>query len=220
MTGLAGGLTHCTGMCAPFVLAQSAARAEATAGGNMLRRLTGAALLPYQTGRIIGYSLLGALAGGAAGLVSLAGSLRWILAALLLLAALLMLVQASARLTGMLPRLPLPHLRLPKFLARRIGSLMAAPTGARGVLLGFMLSALPCGLLYSALAAAAASGSALAGALSMLAFVLGTVPALIGVAFLGQLFGRRWRPWLRMASAALFSVNGFVLMGMAAWIVV
>ncbi len=219
LTGLAGGLTHCAGMCAPFVLAQSAACAEATAGGDALRRLAGAALLPYQAGRVIGYSLLGAAAGGAAGVLSLAGGLRWVLAALLLLAALLMLGQASSRLARMLPRLSMPTLRLPGFAQRRIGGLVAAPTGARGILLGLLLSALPCGLLYSALAAAAASGSALAGALSMLAFVLGTVPGLTGVALLGRLFGRRRGPWLRMASAALFSINGFVLLGMAAWMV-
>ncbi|MBC7801099.1 MAG: hypothetical protein H7Z10_10790, partial [Gemmatimonadaceae bacterium] len=48
--GLAGGATHCAGLCAPFVLAQSAAVAHAgpglDLGGTVLRRLSGAALLP------------------------------------------------------------------------------------------------------------------------------------------------------------------------------
>ena len=51
--------------------------------------------------------------------------------------------------------------------------------------LGLLLSALPCGLLYAALAAAAASGSALAGGLALLAFVDRTMPALSGAALLG-----------------------------------
>lgn len=218
LAGLAGGLTHCSTMCAPFVLAQSAAVAGEAAGDGVLRRLAGAALLPYQAGRMMGYSVLGALAGGAAGLVALASGLRWLLAALLVLAALLMLAQAFRRVEAILPRFPLPALRLPTLVQRRIGELLGAPTGARGVLLGLMLSALPCGLLYGALAAAAASGSALAGALAMMSFVLGTVPALTGVALLGRLFGRRHGSWVRVASTALFSLNGVVLLGMAAWL--
>ncbi len=213
LAGLAGGVTHCAGMCGPFVLAQSSALADRTAGGPLLRRLAGAALLPYQAGRLLGYATLGALAGGSAGLLMLASGLRPVLAVLLLVAALLMLGQASARLALWLPRLPKPA--LPGLLHRRLGALLAAPTGWRGVLLGLLLSALPCGLLYAALAAAAASGSALAGAMGMAAFVLGTVPALGAVALLGQLFGRRHGATMRLAGAGLFLLNAVVLVGMA-----
>ena len=153
LAGLAGGMTHCASMCAPFVLAQSAAVADEAARGGTLRRLAGAALLPYQAGRMIGYAMLGAAAGGAAGLVAFSSGLRWLLAALLLLAAAIMLAQASSRLTALLPRLPGLRPRLPAVVERRIGRLLAAPTGWRGLLLGLLLSGLPCGLLYGALAA-------------------------------------------------------------------
>ncbi|MGG5809190.1 sulfite exporter TauE/SafE family protein [Falsiroseomonas sp. CW058] len=219
LAGLAGGLTHCAGMCAPFVIAQSGALADHAAGGGMLARLSGAALLPYHAGRMIGYSLLGALAGGTAGLVTGLSGMRFLLAALLAAAALLMLVQASTRLPASwrawLPRMPV---RLPApgaALGRRMAPLLASPTGGRGVMLGLMLSALPCGLLYAALAGAAATGSALAGAIAMAAFVVGTVPALVGVALLGRLFLRRAGQGLQLAAAALFALNGVVLAGMA-----
>lgn len=214
LAGLAGGATHCATMCAPFVLAQAATGVGA--GGGTLRRLAGAALVPYQAGRMLGYGALGALAGGAAGLVTQLSGLRWLLAGLLALAALLMFAQALQRLGAALPRLRLATPRLPGAVERRIGALLAAPAGWRGVLLGLLLSALPCGLLYAALAAAAASGSALAGALGMMAFVAGTVPALTGVALLGRLFGRRQGPALRLAGGMLFALNGGVLLAMAA----
>jgi sulfite exporter TauE/SafE len=220
LAGLAGGLTHCAGMCAPFVLAQAGAVADRAAAGGMLARLSGAALLPYHLGRMLGYATLGALAGGTAGLVTQLTGLRFLLAALLAAGAALMLAQGAARLPERWRRAlgPLAHLPaapMPAGLARRIGPLLAAPRGGRGVVLGLLLSALPCGLLYAALAGAAATGSALAGGLAMAAFVLGTVPALVGVALLGRFFLRGAGAWLRPAAAALFLLNGVVLAGMA-----
>lgn len=224
LAGLAGGVTHCAGMCAPFVLAQAGAVADRAAAGGVLARLSGAALLPYHLGRMLGYAALGAAAGAMAGLVTGLTGLRWLLAALLLAAAVLMAAQASARLPERwrvarllrVPALPGPG----PFLAARIGGLLAAPTGLRGVVLGLMLSALPCGLLYAALAGAAATGSALAGAIAMAAFVAGTVPAMVGVALLGRLFLRRSGPALQLAGAALFALNAVLLAGMALRLVV
>jgi sulfite exporter TauE/SafE len=213
LAGLAGGATHCAGMCGPFVIAQSAAVADRAQAGGLLARLSGAALLPYHLGRMIGYGVLGALAGGLAGVVALGTGFHYILAALLAVAALLMFAQASARIAALLPRMPAP--RLPAGLERRLGALLAAPTGLRGIALGLMLSALPCGLLYGALAGAAATGSVLGGALAMVAFVAGTMPALMGVALLGRFFGRRAGPGMRVAGAALFALNGVMLAAMA-----
>ena len=135
------------------------------------------------------------------------------LAVLLGVAAVLMFAQASARIAALLPRMPAP--RLPAGLQRRLGGLLAAPTGLRGVALGLMLSALPCGLLYGALAGAAATGSVLGGVLAMAPSSLGTMPALMGVALLGRFFGRRAGPGMRMAGAALFALNGVMLAAMA-----
>ena len=216
--GLAGGATHCAGMCAPFVLVQVAARAE-SAGGSMLQRLSGAALLPYHLGRMTGYAALGGAVGGLAGLLAMAaGAWRWPLAVLLALAALLLLMQGMAGgWAGMLPRLPAPA--LPEALRRWAGPLLSSPGGGRGFLLGLLLSALPCGLLYGALAAAAAAGSAWGGALTMAAFCAGTVPGLVGVGLLGRLFGRRFGPVLRPAARLLSLANAGALAAMAAHLV-
>ncbi|MCX8132825.1 MAG: sulfite exporter TauE/SafE family protein [Roseococcus sp.] len=214
LAGLGGGLTHCAGMCGPFVLSQTAAIAPEALGAGMWRRLRGAALLPYHAGRAIGYGLLGGVAGGAGALLAQASGVRMLAAVLLLLAALLMLAQASARFAAWLPRLPSPPVA--RALDRRLGPLLAAPTGWRGLRLGLLLSALPCGLLYGALAGAASSGSALAGTLAMIAFVAGTMPALVVLAF----FGRGLRQLLGNAAPAagaiLFLVNAAVLTTLAA----
>jgi hypothetical protein len=211
LAGLAGGVTHCAGMCGPFVIAQVAGDPP---GGGHLARLAGAALLPYHLGRATGYAALGALAGGAAGLLSSALS-RGLLALPLGLAAVVMLAQAGRRLPlPALLRLPLPHFRAPG-LGPASRLLHAPPGPARGLLLGLALSAMPCGLLYGALAGAAAAGSALAGALAMLAFAAGTAPALMGVALLGRFFGRRHGGALRVVSACALLLNSGVLTALA-----
>lgn len=215
IAGLAGGAAHCALMCAPFVLAQVAAGADRSLAGGTLRRLSGAALLPYHLGRLCGYALLGAAAGGAAGLVSAIGGARGWLAVPLLLAALVCLAMAAERIRG----LPLPlRIRLAapsSWMQARIAPLIADPAGMRGLLLGLLLSALPCGLLYGALAGAAGSGSALAGALAMASFVLGTVPALVAVGLAGRLALRRADGWLRPAGVALLLANAMLLAAMA-----
>lgn len=206
LAGLAGGATHCAGMCGPFVIAQTinAPSAGATLWG----------VLPYHLGRATGYAALGAAAGGAVGLAS-AGVSRSLLALPLLLSALLMLVQAASSLP-FLPWLRV-HLAAPPLpVMAPLGRLMrAVPGPRRSFLLGLLLSALPCGLLYAGLAAAAASGSALAGALAMLAFVAGTVPALTGVALLGRFFGRRFGPRLRLIGGLALLFNAAVLVALA-----
>ncbi|MBL6076592.1 sulfite exporter TauE/SafE family protein [Belnapia sp. T18] len=208
LAGLAGGASHCAAMCGPFVLAQMAT--GGSHGGGRLARLSGALLLPYHLGRGLGYATLGAVAGGFSALATRLPGLGLVPSLLLGLAGLAMLGQAVPALAARLPRGGFGRL-----IAPRLGRLLQGPGTGRAFLLGLMLSALPCGLLYAALAAAAASGSALAGALAMLAFVAGTAPALVALALLGRFFRRRAEPLLRRAAPPLYGFNALVLLALA-----
>lgn len=198
--GLGGGL-HCAGMCGPFVIAQLEAGAAARPGGFLL--------LPYHLGRMTGYALLGAVAGLAGAVLSLA-SRGPLLAVPLLAAATILVLQAFGR---------LPHLPPPPGLSRLLAPLTRRVVGAagrlRGYSLGLMLSALPCGLLYAALAAAAGAGSAAAGALAMAAFAVGTMPALMGVGLVGRLFGRRFGGTFARLRPAMLGFNALLLASLA-----
>lgn len=201
VTALIGSLAHCMPMCGPFVLMQSGGAEQ----GPLLRRLWGAMLLRYQAGRLVTYVALGALAGSAGHAVT-GGALRWPVAILLGLAAATFFAQAMARISGgsgsLLDRLSRP-------LARLVVPLAARQTG--GFRLGLLLGLLPCGFLYAALMAAAATGSAAGGALAMAAFGLGTVPSLVLVGVSGRAASRRWRFWARHGLTALFLVNALTL---------
>jgi len=214
IAGLVGGVTHCAGMCGPFVLAQVAAgRTESGSAGEM-RRLRGGALAPYHAGRMTTYVALGAAAGALSGVVADGIWFRWLAAVLLTLAAALFLVQALGLRRGSsggplfrtFERLVVPP-------AARLSA--GGDGGLRRYGLGVLLGFLPCGLLYAALAAAAATGNAMQAALAMAAFTLGTVPGLVGVGVAGQFFARRWGAGLRPFAATLLAVNAVILIAFA-----
>ncbi len=213
LAGLAGSVTHCAGMCGPFVLGQVTA---GLAARPMLSRLAAGALVPYHLGRLVTYTGLGAAAGLLAGLAAHGAGLRAAVPVLLGAGAILMLGQAFSQASAFLPRL---GLALPVGFAdavtRRAAPLLSDPHGARGFLLGLLLGLLPCGLLYGALAASAASGSALGGALGMAAFAAGTVPTLVGVGLAGAFFARRFAPALRLVAVPLLLLNATVLAALA-----
>ncbi len=216
--GLVGGVTHCAGMCGPFVLAQVTARLERVPAARMseFHRLAGAAVLPYHLGRATSYAAVGAVAATVAGHVAALPGLKWLSVALLGFAALFFLGYAVRGLSAWVPAFDGAARRWwGDRVARLARPLFGNPTGWRGYGLGVALGFIPCGLLYGAVAVAAASGSALTGALGMLAFTLGTVPSLLAVGLAGHLAGRAWRTAVARAAPVVMVGNAGVLGWMA-----
>ncbi|MDR3516184.1 MAG: sulfite exporter TauE/SafE family protein [Azospirillaceae bacterium] len=221
--GLVGGTSHCAGMCGPFVLAQVSVRLQQVpaAGMREWHRVRGAAVLPYHLGRATTYTALGAVSAGiAGGAVATLPGLRGVETILLLAAALFFLAAALKGVAGWLPDTGRFTRRVPALWAEHVAAiarpLFASPTGGRGYLLGLALGFIPCGLLYGALAAAAATGSALGGAVAMAAFALGTLPALFAVGLAGHLAGRRFMALARRIAPLIMAGNAVVL-GAMAW---
>jgi sulfite exporter TauE/SafE len=102
----------------------------------------------------------------------------------------------------------------PGFL-RHVGGLFAKPLGWRGYALGVVLGFLPCGLLYAALGAAAATADPIAAAAGMFGFVLGTMPMLVAIGLLGHGATHHWRDLARKAMPVIAAINAVVLLGMA-----
>jgi sulfite exporter TauE/SafE len=204
VAGAAGSTMHCVPMCGGFVLGQAAdgmARLPAVRLCEW-QRIRRGALLPYHLGRLTTYSGLGALGGTAA------GRLPWfdiVSAGLLLSGAVLFLAHVAHMLPG-LDRAPVGWTRAVARLAKHTSG---------GYPLGIVLGFLPCGFLYAALATTAASGSPLVGALGMLAFGLGTVPALVAVGIAGQAAGRRWQRGVAAAAPVVMLLNAALLTALA-----
>lgn len=211
LVGLAGSV-HCLGMCGGI------AGALALGGANRHQVLVP---LLNSGGRITSYALAGTLAGG----------LGWMLAGgadaghaghgdhgtlgmgmlLQLLTALLFVGIGLSMLTRLTPLRFIEQAGawLWRFVQPRAARLLPAGGLSGAWFAGMLWGWLPCGLVYTMLAAAAASGSPLRGAALMLAFGLGTTAAVAGA---GMAAGSgRWmrqRHRLRLPAGALLLLFG------------
>ncbi len=222
LTGLFLSL-HCVGMCGGFValvaVAPSITTIEngGTAGaavvaGPSWQRVVLPQQLVFNAGRIASYTLLGAMAGALGSFTSLLSKTGKI-QALLMVAAGALMIGTGAALAGLLQhwspfkaKVATPQ----PWLARGFEHVKRLPRPMRALPLGALLGFLPCGLIYAMLAKAASSGSATWGALVMLAFGFGTVPALLLVAFFADLFSLTLREKLVRVSGALLAILGTI----------
>ena len=189
---------HCAGMCG--ALAISAANGRA-------RPWIAAAL--YNVGRLATYTAIGAVAGAVGAAFHVGPRAR---GTLLLVAAFAMLLVA-ARSLGWMP-----------FAARisrrrsRPARKFRGPAALRPLLVGAANGFLPCGPLQSVQLWALASGGAAHGAAAMLAFGLGTAPALFAVGMAAGFFTRRRALFGRIAAAILIALAlGMARRGLRAW---
>jgi len=203
LAGLLGS-THCLAMCGGIAAALGTAHA---APKRQLR------LLLYQFGRIASYGTAGALAGvaGAAGMGW--ATTRWNDALRLATAAIVILLGLRIAFG---PSRGNRWLALPERLGASLWRMLALHTrisvregSLRALLLGLIWGWLPCGLVYSAVLAAAVSGGAAAGATDMLVFGLGTLPAMLGVSVAGFRLSRPEAPLGRLL--------GTIIVGCGLW---
>jgi hypothetical protein len=180
------GTGHCAAMCGGFVAATFTPASREPLPPGSLPLLAAA---PMHAGRLASYALAGAMAGAVGTTPAMfLGSAR--LHAVLFTLAALMLVLTGLRIAGfpLVPSRPpafaAPFFRRAAGLARRLGPL---DTPGKRLALGLLWGWAPCALVYSALPIALVSGSPASGALVMLAFGAGTLPALVGA---GWLLGR------------------------------
>jgi len=209
VAGVAGSAMHCAPMCGGFVLAQTSSRLARipAAGLCEFHRLRSAVLLPYHLGRLTSYGVLGALAGRVAGLGGAAP--------FLLLAGAMLFVAFALRRLAWLERAPAGWGRAIARLAQSVVRYLPREYAASSYVLGVVLGFLPCGFLYAALLAAAGASTPALGAAAMLAFGLGTVPALVVVGYAGQMAGLRWNGMVRRAAPALMAGNAVLLLVLA-----
>jgi sulfite exporter TauE/SafE len=150
----------------------------------------------WHAGRLTTYAALGAVAGAFGRVIP---GPAWLPAAV----GAVLLTWFALAIAGVVPE---PRVRVPGI--GRAGIALAGRTGlGPRFLFGMTTGLLPCGLVYSALALPVALAHPAAGALAMLAFGTGTVPALATLSAGLQRVLRRG-VWPRRALAAVILVAG------------
>jgi sulfite exporter TauE/SafE len=164
---------HCLAMCGGIA-------GVAAAGPNAGTGRLGGTLL-YNLGRLGSYTLAGALAGAASFALGQAIDLpAWGAISRGLTGLILVLIGLNFSLGWAMPRfLEAGGAGLWAMISPAARRLLSARSAAGMLGLGALWGWLPCGLTYTMLLAAVGSGHALDGALTMLAFGLGTLPSML-----------------------------------------
>jgi len=208
LIGLLGGV-HCAGMCGGIVSALSLQMPGAEVRAAPAWTLH----LAYNLGRIASYVIAGAMIGELGSLGLLLNN--WLPVQMILyVGANLMMVALGLYLTGATQTLAFVE-RAGQSLWRRVQPATRRFLPVRGVAqafpLGMLWGWLPCGLVYSVLAMALLSGSALRGAATLLAFGLGTLPNLM----LAGLLLARFRSVIQ--GRALRLGSGLIVLAFGVW---
>lgn len=237
-TGLMGSL-HCLGMCggisATVALASPLTSAPgnrtlrpvhiafvappATASGWLSTRQSSAEanVVAFNAGRIASYAIAGAMAGTLGGALAGVGQ-GWVISetlparTLLFLFANLMIVFTGLYLMGV-PQLLAPLERAGGHLWRRVSpyarALLPLRTLSHATLFGMLWGWIPCGMVYAMLLTAMSAGSAAGGAMTMLAFGVGTLPVMLGSGWsAGRLRGWTRKPRVRLAAGTAVVAMG------------
>lgn len=191
---------HCVAMCGGINLSQCI--------GSQGKPSFRAAFL-YNLGRVISYTtagfvlgLIGMLAGGEnAGIpVVVQGVFKLIAGALMIL--------MGANMLNLIPALRKFQIRPPR---KVVGAVAKWKIGKGAFVVGALNGLMPCGPLQSMQLVALASGNPFVGAMSMLAFALGTVPLMLGLGSVISMFGKKFERTVMPAGAVLVVVLGLAM---------
>ncbi|MGB5894271.1 MAG: sulfite exporter TauE/SafE family protein [Ignavibacteriaceae bacterium] len=201
------GSLHCIGMCGPIAIALP------VPNSSNISFVTGRML--YNLGRVVSYSMLGAVFGLLGGRIALAGAQQFVsiaLGVIIIIAVLLpqkyknYFIQHSATQKIVRP------------IKSNIGVLFKKVNFSAMFLIGILNGFLPCGFVYIGLAGAIASGDAISGIAVMMLFGLGTVPAMFAASVFGKFINlgirtklRKATPYLAIVLAVIFIMRGMNL---------
>jgi sulfite exporter TauE/SafE len=189
------GSGHCLGMCGGI--------AAATGSGDKNYSIY------FNLGRVSSYALIGLLLGGLTQVIS--ANLAPMMLVFRVVAGLLLVAMGLYLGTWWMGLTKLE--RAGHFIWRKVQPLtrqfLPIQSSVNATKLGLLWGLLPCGLIYSTLTWAATSADAISSMLLMLTFGLGTLPAMLGVAWFGAKIQQFMRNrFTRSISAALLIIFG------------
>ncbi|MDR3048560.1 MAG: sulfite exporter TauE/SafE family protein [Elusimicrobiota bacterium] len=193
---------HCIAMCGGINLSQCIPRKKQI-GANKISSLHPSLL--YNLGRIVSYTIVGAIVGGLGSLISFSGAMRGIVQ----IAAGIFMVIMGVNMLGLFPFLRSIVPRLPKIFTQKIDSQKGS--GKSPLYIGLLNGLMPCGPLQAMQIYALSTASVLHGALSMFFFSLGTAPLMFGLGALSSILSRKFTNKVMSIGAVLVAALGLTM---------
>ncbi|MEI8150240.1 MAG: sulfite exporter TauE/SafE family protein [Hyphomicrobiales bacterium] len=211
LIGLVASVTSCMAVTGGLLIALAAKYTEANS--KLTARLRLRPLLAFNAGRLVSYTVLGGVVGAVGSALMLSPEIT----SVLIVAASGVMVILGLQMLKLLPafgQLPL----IPKHISHRIHDFAEHNSGSGAFLLGALTFFLPCGFTQALQLYVLAQGSLVVGALTMLVFALGTLPALLSLSALSSFTrGNFQKHFLRFSGVAVILLGllniqyGFVL---------
>ncbi|HEX2947912.1 MAG TPA: sulfite exporter TauE/SafE family protein [Clostridia bacterium] len=194
---------HCVAMCGGINLSQCVSYRQDSGDAGRLAKVKPSLL--YNTGRVISYTILGGIVGALGSVVSFSGTAKGIIA---ILSGVFMVIM-GLNMLNIFPWLRKLNPRMPRIFGNKIHQ----NCGKYGPFyVGLLNGLMPCGPLQAMQIYALGTGSAFAGALSMLFFSLGTLPLMFGLGALSSLLSGKFTHKMMKVSAVLVMVLGIIML--------
>jgi sulfite exporter TauE/SafE len=163
-------------------------------------------VIAFLTAKLVAYTLLGLLLGALGSALQLSPTVTGIMQ----LAAGLFMLATALNMLNVHPIFRYVVIQPPKAFTRLLRNRARSQELFAPALLGALTVLIPCGTTQAMEALAISSGSAIAGALVMFAFVLGTSPTFFVLGFLATQIRGRFQAIFATAAALLIIVLGFL----------
>jgi sulfite exporter TauE/SafE/plastocyanin domain-containing protein len=196
---------HCLAMCGGINLSQTITAVPS--GGGALRTALRPVLRPallYNGGRVVSYTVTGAVVGALGRVISFTGGMKGVVQ----IAAGVFMVIMGINMLGIFPWLRRLNPHLPRFFARKLEK---ERDRRSPLFVGLLNGLMPCGPLQAMQLYALSTGDPVRGALSMLIFSLGTTPLMFALGALGSLLSSKFAARVMRAGAVLVVVLGMIM---------
>lgn len=188
------GSFHCIGMCGPIALALPVHNK-----GPVLKYFL---IVFYNLGRITTYTSFGLLAG----VIGKGFTVMGLQQGLSVTVGLILLASAFLSFKN-----SFPGYSFFLWIKNTIGRLFLKGIPSSLFVIGLLNGFLPCGLVYTGIAGAVATGDVLKGALFMTVFGLGTVPMMFAIPLISSVIPVSARNRIRKANPFIIALMGFLL---------
>ncbi len=202
--GLLGSF-HCVGMCGPIAFMLPVDRTNST------RKVV--QIFTYHFGRILAYSLIGLFFGLVGKSLYIFGLQQQLSIFIGILMIVVVLIPTKTFNTYNFSK---PIYKIISKVKSSLGRALKKKTADTFLTIGFLNGFLPCGLVYMAVFASLAMGSALEGSLYMALFGLGTIPLMTSAIYLGKFLNTSVKQRIQKAIPVFVVIIGllFILRGM------